>query len=55
MAYFMKDYLGVSSAMAMDQGGSTTMYVAGHGQNGIVSKYGGGPRAIFNGLFLLAE
>lgn len=55
MAYFMRDYLGCASAMGMDQGGSTTMWVAGQGQDGIVSKSGGGPRPIFNGLFLLAE
>ena len=34
---------------------STTMYVAGHGEDGIVSKSGGGPRPVFNGLFLLRE
>jgi exopolysaccharide biosynthesis protein len=55
MAYFLRDYLGVSQGMGMDQGGSTTMYVAGQGEAGIVSNPGSGPRPIFNGLFLLQE
>lgn len=57
MAYFLRDYLGAVSAMGMDQGGSTTMYVAGHGADGIVTCTSqgsgcGSPRNIFNGLFL---
>ncbi len=55
MAYFFRDYLNATSAMGMDQGGSTTMYVAGHGTDGIVSNPGRGARNIFNGLFLLQE
>jgi exopolysaccharide biosynthesis protein len=49
IAYLMRDHFGVSSAMAMDQGGSTTMWVKGAG---IVSRSGGGPRPIFAGLFI---
>lgn len=55
MAYFLKDYLGAQSGMGMDQGGSTTMFVAGKGNAGIVSNPGSSPRNIFNGLFLLQE
>jgi hypothetical protein len=57
MAYFFRDHLGATSAMGMDQGGSTTMFVAGEGVNGIVStsSKGGEPRNIYNGLFLLQE
>lgn len=57
MAYFLRDYLGATSAMGMDQGGSTTMFVAGQGTEGIVTCTSqgsgcGSPRNIFNGLFL---
>ena len=52
IAYLMRDHFGVSSAMAMDQGGSTTMWIKGAG---IVSKSGGGPRPIFAGLFLAEQ
>ena len=57
MATFMKDYLGVTQAMGMDQGGSTTMVVKGKGKNGVVSctsvpNCDGGERNIFNGLFV---
>jgi hypothetical protein len=55
MAYFARDYLKATSAMGCDQGGSTTMFVKGQGTNGIVSKSGGGPRPVFNGLFVMAE
>lgn len=64
----MKDALGVTVAMEMDQGGSTTMFVRGQGTNGIVScsdipslqataaaslpQCSGGPRSLFAGLFV---
>jgi hypothetical protein len=51
MAAFFKDFLKVSKAMAMDQGGSTTMFVKGQG---VVSNPGAGVRAVFSGLFLEA-
>lgn len=51
LAYFFKDYLKVSTAMAMDQGGSTTMWVKGSPPaNGVVSSSGGGVRNIFGAL-----
>lgn len=52
LAYFFKDYLHVTSAMNMDQGGSTTMYVKGQGSDGIVTNSGGSPRTLYSGLFL---
>jgi Phosphodiester glycosidase len=52
LAYLFKDLLQATSAMMMDQGGSTTMFVQGQG---IVSHAGGGPRNINAGLFLLQE
>ena len=55
MAYFARDFLKATSAMGMDQGGSTTMFVRGQGANGIVSHSGGGARPVFNGLFVLVE
>lgn len=56
LAYLLRDALNVTSAMAMDQGGSTTMWIKGQPHNGIVSNPGsGGARAIYNGLFLLQE
>jgi hypothetical protein len=54
MAYFFMDYLHATTAMGMDQGGSTTMYVAGKGSAGIVSNPGSAPRHVYNGLFLEA-
>jgi len=58
-AHFFKYYLGVSQAMLMDQGGSTTMYIKGQPKNGIVSCADtsssdgcGGVRAIFSGIFV---
>ena len=55
LAYFFKDYLGVVTALGMDQGGSTTMFVAGQGNGtGIVSNPGQQPRSVFSGLFLEA-
>lgn len=55
MAYFMKDYVGATVAMEMDQGGSTTMYVAGEGDQGIVSNPGRGVRAVFDALFVMSR
>ena len=55
LAYFFKDYLNATSAMGMDQGGSTTMWVKGQGADGIVSHAGGGTRNINSGLFLLQD
>jgi len=57
LSYFMKDALGVTSAMGMDQGGSTTMFVKGYGRDGIVScssdkECSGGGRPIFSGLMV---
>lgn len=49
LAYLMKDYFNVSSAMGMDQGGSTTMWVQGRGY---VSNPGQGVRDIFSALFV---
>jgi hypothetical protein len=51
--YFLKDYFNCTSGMNMDQGGSTTMWINGQGNNGIVSNSGGGPRSIASGLFLV--
>ena len=47
--YLMKDYFNVSSAMGMDQGGSTTMWVQGLGY---VTNPGQGVREIFSALFV---
>jgi hypothetical protein len=61
-ASFLKDYLKVSVAMSMDQGGSTTMWVkqqAANGRNGVVSRShntapaeNDGPRSVANGVFV---
>jgi exopolysaccharide biosynthesis protein len=40
LASFLLDYLGVHSAMNMDQGGSTTMWIDGESGNGVVSNPG---------------
>ena len=55
LASFLRDYLGAESAMGCDQGGSTTMFVAGQGVDGIVSKAGGSVRPVFDGLFVTVE
>merc|ERR1711920_449719 len=54
LAFFMKTHLHVDSAMGMDQGGSTTMWVNGEPYDGVVSKVddGSGQRPIFDGLFI---
>lgn len=57
LAYFLKDHLGATAALGMDQGGSTTMFARGQSgprpdHPGVVSDSGGEPRAVFNGLFL---
>lgn len=52
LAYLAKDFLRVGKAMAMDQGGSTTMFVQGQGADGIVTHSGSGARPLFSGLFL---
>jgi exopolysaccharide biosynthesis protein len=44
--------MGVDSAMRMDGGGSTAMWVAGQPSEGIVSNPGRGERQIFNGIFI---
>ena len=49
LAYLMKDYFGVASALGMDQGGSTTMFVRGAG---VVTNPGQGVRAVFSALFV---
>lgn len=52
LAYFFRDYLNATSAMAMDQGGSTTMWLKGPG---IISSPGGSPRSIFGGLCIVED
>ncbi len=61
LAGFFKDCLGVNAAMGMDQGGSTTMWVAAEQAanpttHGIVSNTSGrahdGVRSVFNGLYV---
>ena len=52
-AGLLLEYFGVYSAMGMDRGGSSTMWVNGSGApDGVVSNPGHGPRRIFNGLFV---
>lgn len=58
LAYLLRDAFGASSAMSMDQGGSTTMYVVGQGPpgaGGVVTNPGSAPRPVFNALFVLSE
>ena len=50
LAYMLKDFFNVTSALNMDQGGSTTFWTK---SAGIVSHSGGGPRAINSGLFVV--
>ena len=55
-ASWMKDFLHVETAMEMDQGGSTTMWIRGEGRDGVVScsqdeQCNGRPRRLFDGLF----
>lgn len=52
MAYFMKDFIGAHQAMEMDQGGSSTMWVAGLGR---VSNPAIGERAIYSALLLVEQ
>jgi exopolysaccharide biosynthesis protein len=61
LASLMLEVFGVSQAMSMDQGGSTTMWIDGEGpsgKDGVVSNSdntspgGGGTRALANGLFV---
>lgn len=56
-AAFLLDHLEVNSAMEMDQGGSTAMWVRGQpgslpNEPGIVTNPGEGERLIFNGVFM---
>jgi len=51
-ASFLLDHLEVETAMEMDQGGSTAMWVAGQPNNGIVSNPGVEERQLFNGIFI---
>ena len=53
LAYLLRDALGAATAVAMDQGGSTTMWTAAAG---VVSNSstGGGTRTLFSGLFVAA-
>lgn len=56
-AAFMLDELRVDTAMELDQGGSTAMWIAGQpgsvaGEPGIVSNPGHSERQLFNGLFV---
>jgi hypothetical protein len=50
MASFARHVLGASSALEMDQGGSTTMWLA---SDGIVEPVHRGARKLFSGLFLV--
>ncbi len=52
LAAYLLDYVHVDSAMEMDQGGSTAMWVRGQPNDGVVSNPGKGEREIFNGLFI---
>ena len=52
LAYLMRDAFQCDSAMGMDQGGSTTMWI--HGK-GVVSNLGSSARPIFSGLFLVEK
>ena len=53
-AHFLLDYLRVDTAMEMDQGGSTAMWVKGQasGTNGIVTNPTVAERELFNGVFI---
>ena len=56
-AAFLADVLQVESAVNMDQGGSTTMWVRGQARDGVVScsqnkACDGHPRHIYSGLFV---
>lgn len=57
MGFFMKDFLGATTAMEMDQGGSTTMWVTGQPNGGLVSNSdnnnpNSSARPVFDGLFV---
>jgi len=66
-AYYLKDALNLTSALEMDQGGSTTFWVAGEARDGVVNENGSGghstgpygpeakARNIYDGLFVLAR
>jgi len=56
-AAFLLDHLDVHTAMEMDQGGSTAMWVRGQpgtvpGEPGIVSNPNNAERQLFNGVFI---
>lgn len=56
-AGFLLDHVGADTAMEMDQGGSTVMWVNGQpgtvpGEPGVVSNPGRGERLLFNGIFI---
>lgn len=53
-AHFLLDHLRVDTAMEMDQGGSTAMWVKGQasGTNGIVTNPTVAERELFNGVFI---
>lgn len=50
MAYFLKDFVGASQALQLDQGGSTTLWVKGLG---VVNNMRNSLRAVFSGVFVL--
>ena len=52
LAFLMKDALAVDDAMQMDQGGSTTMWVRGQPNGGVVSRNEWAPRSIYSALFV---
>lgn len=52
LAFLMKDVLYVDDAMQMDQGGSTTMWVQGRPNDGVVSVNQWQPRRVFSALFI---
>lgn len=56
-AFFLKDFVNATSAIEMDQGGSTTMFVKGRGTDGIVScstdpSCSYGPRPLFSAVMI---
>ena len=52
LASLMLHHFDAQQATSFDQGGSTTMWVAGEPNSGIVSNAGGGARAVASGLFV---
>jgi len=55
LAYLMRDFFNATTALNMDQGGSTTMWVKGAPGTGVVSNPGAGTRNIFGALCIVEE